>query len=660
MGLSTLAIAQPILGAFNPGFFIAHRAHPLDLVALSLVLVLSPPALLLAVEEFVRRLLPRVLPLFHTLLVGMLGGCAVSQTLISRFGWTGRTTIWVLAGLGLAGAYWISEPARLFATILAGAPVLVLVSFLALGPNAAVVFPKEASVVASVGDGPHPPVVLVIFDELPGTTILGPDGHIAKRSFPHFAALAKEADWYPNASTVHNLTELALPAVLSGKISARGSLPNDSDHPRSLFTLLGDRYEMRVSEPYTQVCPTSVCRDFAAQSALERIGSLLDNSGRLSAQRYLPGPLKERVPRIEQWRDIGGVPNQVRGFKRLMRPAGEPTLYVLHVVVPHRPWRYIRSGQLYSTSFEDNAGFAPDPLAPRGRVATREGWPLIQQYQRHVVQSQHADTILGQLTARMKATGLWDRSVLVVTADHGEAFRPGQPLRRRIVRGNAPDVLSVPMFVKAPGQRRGRALSRFASTVDVVPTIADLAGVDIPWDVDGVSLASAGPDRRSLTMHSQTGPLTVGASWFRSRLLRPSPPRAAMLEAERQHGDPYAMGPSSELLGRRVSSGLPGRAGASVQLVATPNPLPPIGQDDTVIPIRLGGKATGVGPNQALAVAVDDRIVATTRTFRSRQGGISLTALLPPDRIAAGGDIQILRIEGDGAGPHLSRLSVAG
>ena len=37
----------------------------------------------------------------------------------------------------------------------------------------------------------------------------------------------------------------------------------------------------------------------------------------------------------------------------------------------------------------------------------------------------YTDRVLGQVVARLKSTKLWDRSLVIVTADHGISFQPG-------------------------------------------------------------------------------------------------------------------------------------------------------------------------------------------------------------------------------------------
>ena len=111
---------------------------------------------------------------------------------------------------------------------------------------------------------------------------------------------------------------------------------------------------------------------------------------------------------------------------------------------------------------------------------------IAQGYQRYLGQVGLVDTLIGRLVSRLKAEGLYDRSLIVFTADHGVSFRPNQP-RRLLTEENAPDIMRVPLFIKAPHQRDGVINDRNVETVDIVPTLADLLHVSLPWTVDGQS-----------------------------------------------------------------------------------------------------------------------------------------------------------------------------
>ena len=163
--------------------------------------------------------------------------------------------------------------------------------------------------------------------------------------------------------------------------------------------------------------------------------------------------------------------------------------------------------------------------------------------------------MLGRLVARLRRTGLYDRALVVVTADHGISFRAGQK-RRPLSDANLQDIAYVPLFVKLPHQRRGRIEGAPARTIDIVPTIADAIGVRIPWHVDGHSLLGPRPAERGVVLVKDGG----------KRFVVPAPE----LEARRERalrrqlrlfgsGEPisslFAVGPGRE----RVNHSIEGR-----------------------------------------------------------------------------------------------------
>jgi len=114
-------------------------------------------------------------------------------------------------------------------------------------------------------------------------------------------------------------------------------------------------------------------------------------------------------------------------------------------------------------------------------------WLVNQSYQRHLLQVGFTDRLLGWVLDRLRSTGLYDRSLIVVTADNGEGFgRLGNG--HEINRANAGDIALTPLIVKLPGQRTGRLLGRHVRTIDVLPTIARIAHVRLPRGVQGRSV----------------------------------------------------------------------------------------------------------------------------------------------------------------------------
>src|SRR5690606_25243242 len=81
--------------------------------------------------------------------------------------------------------------------------------------------------------------------------------------FPHFARLAGESTWYRNATGMAGWTPYALPAMLTGREPAEHVAPHYSQHPRNLFTLFGEVYQIYASESISELCPPWYCGDLA-------------------------------------------------------------------------------------------------------------------------------------------------------------------------------------------------------------------------------------------------------------------------------------------------------------------------------------------------------------------------------------------------------------
>ncbi|MFZ9034351.1 MAG: sulfatase-like hydrolase/transferase [Anaerohalosphaeraceae bacterium] len=98
----------------------------------------------------------------------------------------------------------------------------------------------------------------------------------------------------------------------------------------------------------------------------------------------------------------------------------------------------------------------------------------------------YTDHCIGQVIDRLKALGLYESTLIVVTADHGEMFgeHKEQTHGYFIYNGN----IKVPLIIKAPGINQATVVEDFAGTVDIVPTICSLLGIDPPEQVQGKDL----------------------------------------------------------------------------------------------------------------------------------------------------------------------------
>jgi len=102
----------------------------------------------------------------------------------------------------------------------------------------------------------------------------------------------------------------------------------------------------------------------------------------------------------------------------------------------------------------------------------------------------YTDKQVGRLLAGLKEMGLYDDMLIVLVADHGEHLMDHDIYFTHYLPYQ--ETLHVPLIVKLPGNRgAGRVVSEPVSTLDVLPTIMEVAGLENPGDLAGRSLLPA-------------------------------------------------------------------------------------------------------------------------------------------------------------------------
>jgi arylsulfatase A-like enzyme len=98
-----------------------------------------------------------------------------------------------------------------------------------------------------------------------------------------------------------------------------------------------------------------------------------------------------------------------------------------------------------------------------------------------------ADDAIAELLDALGREGALENAIVVVTSDHGEAFREHGSTEHG--RNLYPEVYEVPLIISWPGRLpAGTRIRSQARSVDLAPTLLQLAGLPIPSDVDGSAL----------------------------------------------------------------------------------------------------------------------------------------------------------------------------
>ncbi|MEX2253765.1 MAG: sulfatase-like hydrolase/transferase, partial [Thermoleophilaceae bacterium] len=470
--LAAFCFAEPALLAANATLYAGYGSAPLDVFVAATLLVVLPPAILLGLEELAGLAGHDWRERLHLVFVGGLAALGAS-TLLFASGTIARLLGALIGGAAFAYGYRRYDWLRTALTVLSPLPLVFLLLYLFVSPVSGFTLSNQDGI--RIEDVPgRAPVVMIVLDELAVTSLMEGRERIDARRYPNFARLARGSDWFRNATTVHWETHRAVPALVSARRSGEDDIPFVVDHPHNLFTLLGGSYDVAAEEPYARLCPESVCHAIGERSFGERLTSLIGNLTLVSAVVSVPDGVRNRlsIPGPREAEEGDPTEEVDRFLAELGRPAhgGRPQLDYMHLLLPHVPWERMPSGKRYPTEDETLVGLQGTEKWTDDRQRIREN------HQRYLLQLAYTDRVLGRVLDKLRATGAYDRSLIVLTADHGVSFKPDDQ-RREINSANAEDIFPVPLFVKRPGQGRGRVLDRHVETIDIVPTIADALGI---------------------------------------------------------------------------------------------------------------------------------------------------------------------------------------
>lgn len=647
--LWALAFAQPLFDLLgkNPDFFVARDNSPGDILILGIGFMFLPPLAMLVIEWAASKIGPKPYLAVHLTFFAVLAAFLFIQILDPVL--PGVWVLVVLVSLGLGALLGIASIQVKFVRnlfdILIIAPVVIVLIFFFLSDTNKVLLPDEAERLdASVGR--DVPVVLITFDELGTVNLLDADGEIDGQRYPNFARMAKTGTWYPNFTTTSYFTPTAMPGILTGNRPAEGSLPTAADQPDNLFSLLANSYRLHVLEPITEICDPTLCPKPKAEQVAQRVRlrSLASDLRYVVGRLVLPTQLAERLPDVgTNFEDFDGATSPKEGLKTdffvkgrggrstpqeyvdFIRgiPASDRSLTMMHIKQPHQPWKYGVLGEQYSAEPVNQLSEST------GQWLTDE-WGVESAHQRMTVQTGFADTLLGEVLDRLEATDLWDKALVMVTADHGVSFEGGTVPQRQVDLKSLGEVANPPLLVKYPGESKGRVDRRHVTTLDIVPTIARELEVDGLYKTEGLAIQGEVPERDIVLKD-------IKFKEYRGTLAEMVTQREVALQRQvKRFGDGplYTLGPSPELIGTKVGSAAASGGRTGVEL-ARPEAWDDYRPGQSLVPMYVTGSLDGIKPGEELVVAVNGKVRGTTRAFRF-EGAVQFGTVIDPTSLKAG------------------------
>ncbi|MFL2546809.1 MAG: sulfatase [Candidatus Rariloculaceae bacterium] len=217
------------------------------------------------------------------------------------------------------------------------------------------------------------------------------------------------------------------------------------------------------------------------------------------------GPTWERVDVGDDAYPDGKVAQKAVDDLKRMSDLDSPFLMVVGFRKPHLPFTapdkywslYDRSDfTLPSTYREPPEGAPINPVHNSSELRAYAGIPqtgplgLSDEEALNMIHAYHAavsyaDAQVGKVLSALSDSGLDENTIVVLSGDHGWNLGDHTIWNKHTLFDIA---LRTPLIIRTPDNSSARS-NAIASLLDLFPTLADLAGLPEPSDVDGVSLA---------------------------------------------------------------------------------------------------------------------------------------------------------------------------
>jgi arylsulfatase len=337
-----------------------------------------------------------------------------------------------------------------------------------------------------------PNVLLIVVDALRPDR-LGCYGY-ARNTSPKLDALAAEGVVFTDVMAQGSSTITSVPLLLTGRrFGDAGMQQMRSDHLRG------------HARPGIEV-PTlaELLREHGYETALVAASAVVGCAGGLDRGFDY---FDFSCARIAEWNVSSASDVNLRACEWLesVHSGRCPFFLYLHYMEPHNHYRppcefcvFGRPGYTVRDTkrnvammdvvldvLETGEGVTEELLSSNG-MSLRDIERLSDLYDDEVLCMDHH---LGQLFQRLRDVGIYENTLIIVTADHGEAFLEHGTLGHGQVLYQ--EVVHVPLIVRGPGIPHGAAVHDLVELVDVAPTILEAVGASLDGTMSGRSFYQA-------------------------------------------------------------------------------------------------------------------------------------------------------------------------
>ena len=302
---------------------------------------------------------------------------------------------------------------------------------------------------------PRKPNILFILTEDQGTHVgcLGTPG----LQTPHMDELARRGLLFRNAFVAYPVCSSSKACLYTGRHNHDTGLLNNT---------------VNYHKPADKLTPKELNNPLYLRNRIRaEIPTLIE---RLHEAGYYQGVTHklhvapvEKFPYDEFLQEQNGP--AMKGFLQRAAKVGKPWFLLYNIPNTHRPYPNSDNVKIRV----DPSAVKPPPYLPDTPVV-RKDWS------EYLAGIEVADGLVGQALGALREAGEAGRTVVIFMGDHGPTFQHGKMTPYDLG-------LRIPFIWSGPGIRAGQT-DALASELDVMPTLLDLAGLETPKGLHGVSL----------------------------------------------------------------------------------------------------------------------------------------------------------------------------
>ncbi len=316
-------------------------------------------------------------------------------------------------------------------------------------------FAGAALLLSCTGSPPKPQnVVLIVIDTLRFDHLACYGGE--RHTSPAIDALASESTRFARAYATAPWTIPSVASILTGRYpSSHGAVQLDSSLPEEAETL-ADIFRRNEYDTAAVISHMLLARAHGFAQGSRLFGEVFGRD-------------------VHNFVSTEKVTDHALGFLQQLAEQERPFFLFVHYFDPH--YNYLRHPEY---------GFAPDSV---GRLRGGEDLEELRKIEGDLTPEEYAflgdiydeeirftDAGVGRLLDRLRQLGLYDQTLIIVTADHGEEFGDHRGLGHS--RTLYEEVLRVPLILRLPGGQQNRPVVETpVSLVSIAPTILDLTGI---------------------------------------------------------------------------------------------------------------------------------------------------------------------------------------